>query len=455
MSRSHLARRLDAVRERDATDRIPASWSRMPLKYLCGFNDDVLPETTDPDTVIRYVDIGGVSASEGIKAVTPMRFGDAPSRARRLVCHGDVIVSTVRTYLEAVAPIQDPPDDLVVSTGFAVIRPRDGLLPEFAKYALRSREFVGEVAARSVGVSYPAINASDLVRISVPLPPAEDQVAIARFLDHETACIDALVAKHRSLIGLLQEKRDVATWQAVTRGVRPAPMRDVRREWIGSVPHHWDLARIRHVAKLESGHTPSRQHPEYWEDCYIPWVTLSDVSPLRSGREMYVRDTLEKVSDLGIANSAARVLPAGTVILSRTASVGFSAILASPMATTQDFANWVCGDRVLPEYLYFVLQAMKPEYRRLMMGSTHQTIYMPDIAELEMPLPPMEEQREIVEYLLARRAEIDATQDKARELIALLQERRSAVITAAVTGQIDVREWHGEGGLSRQAVMGG
>jgi len=143
---------------------------------------------------------------------------------------------------------------------------------------------------------------------------------------------------------------------------------------------------------LESGHTPSRQHPEYWENGTVPWFSLADVWQIRQYGADVVTETKEMVSDLGLAHSSARLLPAGTVMLSRTASVGFSAIMGVPMATTQDFANWICGPQIKPRYLLHVLRAMQREFERLMMGSTHQTIYMPDIQAFRVPLPPLVEQ---------------------------------------------------------------
>ena len=123
----------------------------------------------------------------------------APSRARRLVCDGDTIVSTVRTYLRAIAPVSAPPPEMVVSTGFAVIRPR-AMDPGFASWVLREQGLVEEIVARSTGVSYPAINASRIGDLSVPLPPFDEQEAITDFLNRETERIDTLVAKQRLLV---------------------------------------------------------------------------------------------------------------------------------------------------------------------------------------------------------------------------------------------------------------
>jgi type I restriction enzyme S subunit len=197
---------------------------------------------------------------------------------------------------------------------------------------------------------------------------------------------------------------------------------------------------VRHVATLGSGHTPSRSRPDWWEDCYIPWFTLADIWQVRREGRRFVTETEEKVSDLGIANSSAVVHPAGSVMLSRTASVGFPAIMGCDMATSQDFAVWRCGSRVVNEYLYLVLLGMKQELSRLMIGSTHKTIYMPDIEAFRMPLPSEEQQKLIVQYVGDELQRFDTLVAKTQRSIDLLRERRAAFITAAVTGQIDLRE---------------
>ena len=242
---------------------------------------------------------------------------------------------------------------------------------------------------------------------------------------------------------LLKEKRQAVIFQAVTKGLDPnALTNDSRVTWLGELPQTWSFRKLRHLARLESGHTPSRQHPEYWveEECVIPWFTLADVSVLRDERTIRVSSTTHQISELGMANSAARLLPTDTVFLSRTASVGFSGIMDVPMAVSQDFAAWICGQKLRPSYLLYYLRAMKGEFRRLMMGSTHQTIYMPDIEAFRVPVPSTEEQDDIIAFIEAATRAIDDLAKEAERAIALLRERRAALISAAVTGKIDVRK---------------
>ncbi|MFB9349212.1 restriction endonuclease subunit S [Streptomyces heliomycini] len=185
----------------------------------------------------------------------------------------------------------------------------------------------------------------------------------------------------------------------------------------------WPTVPIRLLARLGSGHTPSRSKPEYWQDCTIPWITLADVWQLRNGQTRIITETKENISSAGLANSSAVKHPAGTVILSRTASVGFSAIMGRDMATSQDFATWTCGPNLESRYLLHALRGMAPDLKRVAMGSTHKTIYMPDIEQLRIPLPPLEEQRRIADFLDYETSKLDNLVTKKQRLVSLMNER--------------------------------
>ena len=180
-------------------------------------------------------------------------------------------------------------------------------------------------------------------------------------------------------------------------------------------PRGWRWALLRDVARLESGHTPSRREPSYWEGGAIPWLSLKDMRAIE-GR--YVTDTADKPTQAGIDNSSARVLPKGTVAFCRTASVGKVAILGRAMATSQDFANWVCGPEILPEYLFEALRASSAQFDKEKQGTTHKTIYMPVLESFRVLLPPKEEQRRIADIL----DKADAIRRKRAEAIALTDE---------------------------------
>jgi type I restriction enzyme, S subunit len=236
---------------------MPMHWRCAPMKAVATVNDDVLTEATPPDFEMQYVEIGDVEFGKGILGANSTTFAEAPSRARRCVKDADVIVSTVRTYLRAIAQVVNPPRNMIVSTGFAVVRPRS-LHSRFLGYLVESEYVIAEVISRSVGVSYPAINSSDLMCIKLPLPPISEQRGIAEFLDRETAKIDALITEQERLIALLKEKRQAVISHAVTKGLDPkAPLKDSGIEWLGAVPAHWETSKARRMFAVRS--EPARE----------------------------------------------------------------------------------------------------------------------------------------------------------------------------------------------------
>ncbi|WP_405204177.1 restriction endonuclease subunit S [[Kitasatospora] papulosa] len=317
-----------------------------------------------------------------------------------------------------------------------LLRPRQGVDIRFIAYALPSALKVLNDLTFATTVKH--LSSGDVLSERMPLPPAEDQRRIADFLDAETSRIDALLSSQQRLLSLLSERRAAGVVAAVSGGSH-TERKDTDLSWLRSLPHHWQKVRVGLVARMGSGHTPSRSHPEWWVDCTIPWITTGEVKQLRSDRIEDLHLTREKISELGLANSSAELCPKGTVFLCRTASAGYSGVMGTDMATSQDFVTWTCGPHLNPHFLLWCLRAMRPDLLgRLAMGSTHKTIYVPDLQMLRIPLPPLAEQAEIVETIRHQNTGIDALMDKVSRQGELLTERRQALITAAVTGQFDV-----------------
>lgn len=205
------------------------------------------------------------------------------------------------------------------------------------------------------------------------------------------------------------------------------------------MPDRWRVAKLTLVARLGTGHTPSRSETRYWDaDRNIPWLTTSDVDRFRDDRLEIIAETTEQISRIGLENSAAVLHPEGTVALSRTASVGFSVVMGVDMATSQDFVTWTCSHLLEPRFLLICLRAMRKDLvGRLAMGSTHKTIYMADIEALRVPLPALHEQRRIVALVERETTQLDEVADLVTRQLPLLAERRNALITAAVSGQLD------------------
>jgi type I restriction enzyme, S subunit len=203
-------------------------------------------------------------------------------------------------------------------------------------------------------------------------------------------------------------------------------------------PPGWEWVKLTDVARLETGHTPSREHPEYW-DGDIPWIGIRDAREHHGG---LIEMTQQRVSQTGLDNSAARLLPAGTVCLSRTASVGYVVVMGRPMATSQDFVNWICGDAVDPQFLKYLLIAERESLDRFSRGSTHSTIYFPEVKAFHICIPPTAEQRRIVAKLDELLASSRAVRAALDAVPMLLGQYRQAVLAAACSGTLtaDVRQ---------------
>ena len=246
---------------------VPTHWNTRPLKRWVTINAEVLSETTAPDRVFRYVDIGSVGTGTLTQKPQRLRFAGAPSRARRVVHKGDTLVSTVRTYLKAIYFVDGEADELVCSTGFAVLTPRVGTVPQFVSYLARSNAFTDRVTADSVGIAYPAVAESRLGSFHVAIPPIPEQAAIVRYLDHADRRIQRYIRAKQKLIKLLEEQKQAIIHQAVTgqidvRTGQPYPAyKPSGVEWLGDVPVHWEVMRSRlgSMRSMFAG-PPARKH---------------------------------------------------------------------------------------------------------------------------------------------------------------------------------------------------
>lgn len=416
------------------------------LKYAATINDEALSDSTDADFELAYIDIGNVDSQGRIHDIVNYRFEDAPSRARRIVRDGDVIISTVRTYLQAIAPIENPPDNLIVSTGFAVVRPSNLLDHRFCKYVLRANKFLWEVESRSTGVSYPAINASDLGDIKVSLPEISAQRLIANYLDRETSRVDGLIAEKERMLALLEEKRAALISRVVTRGLNPnAPLKPSGQEWIGEIPAHWELRRIKFVtAWLDQGSSPVASNMPAGPD-ELGVLKLSAVSKGRFKREE--NKALRGVDD----EEQLLALRKGDVLITRGNT---PELVADVACVPKDEPNLLLPDliyrlrvqeeKILAEYLaaFLTTAVARVQIRRDARGSSESMVKVSQghVLDWLTPLPPLSEQREIVDYLRHAEERFQSVMREISSSLSLLSDRRAALITAAVTGQIPLEE---------------
>ncbi|MDP2962291.1 MAG: restriction endonuclease subunit S, partial [Sulfurimicrobium sp.] len=270
-------------------------------------------------------------------------------------------------------------------------------------------------------------------------PPLEEQQAIAAFLDRETGKIDTLIAEQQRLVELLAEKRQAVISHAVTKGLNPnAPMKKSGIEWLGEVPAHWGCMPMKYLVRLRSGGTPSKERHDYW-DGSIPWA---------SGKDMKVEtlsDTEDHITELAIEQGSATLIEQDAVlvvvrgmILARTFPV---ALTDERMAINQDLKAVLAGTKLQPAFLAWYLRGTADESLRRLDEAAHGTkaLRMEAWTSMEIALPSLDEQAAIANLLGRTTSQLDTLTAEANRAIALLQERRSALISAAVTGKIDVR----------------
>ncbi|MDI4633153.1 restriction endonuclease subunit S [Pelomonas sp. V22] len=331
------------------------------------------------------------------KALNGEYIPDANHRVRE----GDLLISRANTkeFVGAVVLVdRDYPFRLLSDKTLRLVIDEGLASKEYLLFALRAPKARRHIEHYATGTSDSMRNIAQGVIASVPidLPSLPDQLHIASRLKAQMAEVEA--ARHAAQ---LQRRESDALLAAIYReafghvvpiAVPPTP---------DDPPPGWEWLKLNEVARLESGHTPSRSRPDWWGGD-VSWVSLTEI---RAFDGQWIEGTQLRTNLAGIANSAARILPAGTVCYSRTASVGFVAIMAKPMATSQDFANWVCGDSLDPEYLMHALICARKELRDLATGATHKTIYMPTLESFHVCAPGIDAQRRIVHELKQRLGE--------------------------------------------------
>jgi len=292
----------------------------------------------------------------------------------------------------------------------------------------------------STNTALPSMTKGTLSSHAIALPPLQEQRAIATFLDRETIKVDALVAEQQKLIALLKEKRQAIISHAVTKGLDPrAPMKDSGVEWLGEVPAHWTLRPIKYLVRMQSGGTPSKGNPDFW-DGDIPWASAKDM------KVDVLSDTEDHITASAVASGAASLVPESALvvvvrgmILAHTFPV---AQLARSLSINQDLKALLPCDAITSGFLAWTLRGLSRETLDRVSEAGHGTcaLRMEDWVSMILPVPPIEEQAEIEHHVVASLRRLDALIGEAQTATALLKERRTALISAAVTGKIDVRE---------------
>ena len=297
-----------------------------------------------------------------------------------------------------------------------------------------------QIETEGKGAIMHGLNSSIIKSILLAVPRLIEQQMILAFLDRETAKIDALIEKNERLIELLQEKRMALITHAVTKGLDPSvPMKDSGVEWLGKIPAHWGFKRLKRIVEFRGGGTPSKDNLDYWHGDIL-WVSPKDM------KVSVVMDTEDKITPQAVRESATKLVPAGAVLLVVRSGILMHSIPVAlsgrKLTLNQDLKALIPRSDLLPEYLFYLISGMQ---RKLLAewkkeGATVESLEIDLVAQTQTPLPDEGEQHGIAVFLDRQTAKIDVLMSKIREAIDCLKEYRTALISAAVTGKIDVRE---------------
>ncbi len=388
---------------------------------------------------------------------------------------GDIVFARTGATTGKSFLVRDPPDAVFASYLIRLRILENTLTPEFLALFFQTAEYWDSIEAGSTGSAQGGVNATKLGALSVPIPPMFEQQRIVGILDEAfdgiaTAKANAeknlqnaraLFESHLQAVftqsgeivtprrktgsqpvrfATTDEADRVNAGRATKTGGRDASLRHIpgERSLCVGMPStgtragwHWEA--LSDIARLESGHTPSRRHPEYWGGT-VPWIGIQDA---RAHHGDVIDETMQTTNELGISNSSARVLPINTVCLSRTASVGYVVVMGRPMATSQDFVNWVCSDALLPEFLKYVFLAEgRQGLLRYASGSVHQTIYFPEAKGFHVCLPDAKEQRRIVEQCDALRTETQRLESLYQQKLTALDALKKSLLHQAFSGAL-------------------
>ncbi len=426
---------------------VPIYWDRVPIKYMALekgslFLDGDWIESKDiAGDTIRYITTGNVGEGgykeQGNGYITEDKF-------KQLNCtevfEGDILISRLNAPIGRSCIVPDLQLRIVTSVDNVIFRPDSKFNKQYLVHLFSSKDYFKHTANLARGATMQRISRGLLGNIRILAPSYEEQEKIANFLDHETAKIDTLIEKQQRLIKLLKEKRQAVISHAVTKGLNSnAPMRDSGVEWLGEVPEHWVSCSLKHYSRvIDCKHITA----DFFDEG-IPLASISEV------KEWYVNLATAKLTNekfyLDLVEGE-RKPQAGDIIFSRNATVGEASLVADDMpdfAMGQDVCLIRLDEGILSEYILYVLKSgvISNQLDLAMVGSTFKRINVDDIRNFSVALPSYKEQIEIVTELNCVLDKYDTLVDYAESTIELMSERRTALISAAVTGKIDVRNW--------------
>ena len=403
-------------------EELPADWNYDRFKDIAELR---IEKTREKSRDRDYLELEDIEQGTG-KLLSTRSTEDVDSAVTKFY-KGDVLFGKLRPYLEKywLAEFDGK------CTGELLAFRAERITPQFLKYCVASTGFTKFCVAMSYGAKMPRVNwPKQLATINLPLPPPEEQIRIAQYLDQTCAVIDRSIAVKRQQLEKLGQLRKSIIYKAVTKGLdNSVEMMNSGVEWIGEIPTHWGVKRIKRFAKTKRGASPRPiDDPKYFDDDgEFAWVRIADVSA--SGR--YLKETTQSLSELGAFYSVKQY--PGDLIISIAASVG-KPIIAEIKCCIHDGFVWFENPTFDKDYLYFIFLSEMP-YQGLGKIGTQLNLNTDTIGQIFIPEPPNDEVKEIINNIEIEAAKIENVGDILLKQVNTLDAYKKSLIHECVTGK--------------------
>ena len=424
---------------------IPSHWTSVAIKFLAKeknslFLDGDWIESKDiSENGVRYITTGNVGEGfykeQGMGYITETTF-------KKLSCTevfpNDILISRLNVPIGRACLVPDLESRVVTSVDNVIFRPDSEYYKNFLVYLFTSKDYFRHTENVARGATMQRISRGLLGNIRVVIPSKEEQIQIANFLDYETAKIDSLIEKQQLLIQLLKEKRQAVISHAVTKGLNPnVPMKDSGVEWLGEVPEHWELPKLFYITNRIGDGLHST--PIYQDGTGYYFINGNN---LVDGK-ISIGETAKEVPESEYIKHQV-TLNKATVLLSINGTIGKVALFDNePVILGKSAAYINCQSNLSPGFLanFLTTSEAKKYYDLEVTGTTIFNLSLNSIRNMKIPLPPLDEQIQITAFVSKQFIKYENLINAAEKQNNLLQERRTALISAAVTGKIDVRNW--------------
>jgi type I restriction enzyme S subunit len=391
------------------------------------------------DTGIRYLTTGNIGPGyykeQGRGFISEYTFEDLNCTE---VFPGDLVMSRLNKPIGRACIIPNLGHRIIVAVDNVILRPNQNFERQFLLHVMNSDGYSTYTDLISRGATMQRISRGQLGNINIPAPSPQEQTQIANYLDYKTGLIDSIIAQKEELIKKLKEQRQAIINEAVTKGLnKNVKLKDSGIEWLGEIPEHWSVVKLFHLCdNIGSGTTPKSDKREYY-DGEIGWLNTGDLN------DSFVEKASKTITKKALEDySVLKLYPENSIVIALYgATIGKLAIIGSEMSTNQACCVLNSNEKLNYKYLFFLLLASRTYLLSLSYGGGQPNISQEIIKQLRVTLPDINEQEEIVKRIEEKLNRIDKAFEKTNTSIQKLKEYRQSLISEAVTGKIDVRDW--------------